>query len=230
MERRDRDNRKFSGRNNNPAPAGRGPNPGYRRAAPAEPRLASYEDPNAYRSPGFQDVTHNPYKLDYAGLPKDDDETQPGFGNERTPANAVPRGMNGRRPDRTGTDPNAYRSPSFHSNHNKGTQSKGFALKPAVVEEAVSEDAAGESQTDALAGKARRPQEPRREGAPRRERRERPRFETTCTACNAPAVVPFEPGPTRPAFCKPCYEAKKGELGLGPGKRIVSPPEVPPTA
>jgi hypothetical protein len=41
-------------------PGPRGP------AQPPRPRSVA-EDPNAYRSPGFQDVDQNPYKIDYAG-------------------------------------------------------------------------------------------------------------------------------------------------------------------
>jgi CxxC-x17-CxxC domain-containing protein len=69
------------------------------------------------------------------------------------------------------------------------------------------------------------------DGERRGRRRERPRFETSCQACGAAAVVPFEPGPERPAFCKPCYESKKVELGLGPGrtlKRAVPAPVAAP--
>jgi CxxC-x17-CxxC domain-containing protein len=118
--------------------------------------------------------------------------------------------MGGRRRDYAGTDPGAYRSPAFREELAKsrrpGQGQGGGNGRPAPRAEGALAAAAGER------------------GPSRRERRnERPKFETTCKECGAAAVVPFEPGPDRPAFCKPCYEVKKGELGLGPGKR---PPPV----
>lgn len=112
-------------RGNAPAPGAPRGNaaPGSLRRPPQEPpRPRSVaEDPNAYRSPGFQDVDQNPYKIDYAGLPKDveDDGTADGAAAEAPAAQgparatALPRGMLGRNQDRRGTDPNAYRSPAF---------------------------------------------------------------------------------------------------------------------
>lgn len=215
MDRRDRDNR-------NPAP--RGPQPDARRnAAPQAPALASYEDPNAYRSPGFQDVTQGPYRIDYAGLPKDDDEDNignvaPGPGLPSTPLTnhgvRNPRGMGGRRRDYAGTDPGAYRSPAFREEIAK-------SRRPGMGHSNGNGNGRPAPRVDG-APAAAAPQGER--GPSRRERRnERPKFETTCKECGAAAVVPFEPGPDRPAFCKPCYEVKKTELGLGPGKR---PPPV----
>ncbi|MFO0626768.1 MAG: hypothetical protein U0325_14230 [Polyangiales bacterium] len=108
------------------APRGNAPRPappgGPRRPQdPPRPRSIA-EDPNAYRSPGFQDVDQNPYKIDYAGLPKDVEEEEGAeAGATETPAPqgparnpTLPRGMLGRNQDRRGTDPNAYRSPAFH--------------------------------------------------------------------------------------------------------------------
>ncbi len=183
-------------------PSSRTPgNSGYGRRGPQGAQMAAPNDPNGYRSPGFQDYNREPYKIDYAGLPQDDDEsdgqaamlggyrplksTHPaGIGaSARGPSTALPRGLNGRRPDRGGTDPDAYRSP-------------GFATAP---------------QAD-------------RAGPSRRERRaQRPRFESTCAECGAPALVPFEPSPDRPAFCKPCYQVKKPLLDLGSGKSAHEP-------
>ncbi len=227
MDRRDRDNR--GGRRNDQGPRGAKPqghpNPLPRRGPPAQaaPRLPSYEDPNAYRSPGFQDISHNPYKIDYAGLPKDDEDpdgvnAQPQPGNAR--AGFHPRGMNGRRPDRAGTDPNAYRSPGFQ-NERRGSRS---GVAPKLPQADVAEEL-GESSQQMIA-RAESPMRDRAPGSPsRRERRaQRPRFETTCQACGAAATVPFEPGPDRPAFCKPCYESKREEMGLGPGKRPQTTP------
>ncbi len=121
----------------------RGPQSGPQGAAPrrgpqepARPRSVA-EDPNAYRSPGFQDVDQNPYKIDYAGLPKDVEEDQepPADGAEapapQGPARApaLPRGMLGRNQDRRGTDPNAYRSPAFQDldqlHHRFGARRRG---------------------------------------------------------------------------------------------------------
>jgi len=220
MDRRDRDNRK---------PAPRGPQPDARRnAAPQPPALASYEDPNAYRSPGFQDVTHNPYRIDYEGLPKDDEEDNvgnlaPGLPSTPLTNHGVrnPRGMGGRRRDYAGTDPSAYRSPAFREELAKSRR-PGFSNHNGNGNGHARGNGNGNGRP---APAATAPSGER--GPSRRERRnERPKFETTCKECGAPAVVPFEPGPERPAFCKPCYEVKKGELGLGPGKR---PPPVADT-
>jgi hypothetical protein len=114
MDRRDRDNRNAPrGGPGRQGPSRGATNPQPRRQAqPRAPQLASYEDPNAYRSPGFQDQLHSPYAIDYAGLPRDDEDPDApapqsapkGF---RNTVFQNPRGMGGRRPDRTGTDPNA---------------------------------------------------------------------------------------------------------------------------
>lgn len=217
-----RDNR--GGRRNEQGPRGPRPPaqaqgaPQRRPQAPQAPKLPSYEDPNAYRSPGFQDLSHNPYKIDYAGLPKDDEDPDgalPQPGNARV--GVAPRGMNGRRPDRAGTDPNAYRSPGFQ-NDNKGRR---FGAAPKLPQADVAEELGEVSQEPVAKAEAAQPRERAPGGSPsRRERRaQRPRFETTCNACGAAATVPFEPAADRPAFCKPCYESRREELGLGPGKR-----------
>lgn len=232
MDRRDRDNRKSAPRSNDARPPQQnGQNARRQGPNPQTPRLASYEDPNAYRSPGFQELNHNPYAIDYAGLPKDDeDDGQPQPGNSiHTPVLTHhgarnPRGMGGRRPDRSGTDPNAYRSPGFRDEYGRGRpqgnggggggggrgpRRDGNGARPAG-------DGAANPTAAREGGEGR--------GPSRRERRnERPRFETTCKECGAAAVVPFEPSEERPAFCKPCYEVKKVELGLGPGRRPPVP-------
>jgi CxxC-x17-CxxC domain-containing protein len=215
MDRRDRDNRK---------PAPRGPQADARRPGPPNaPALASYEDPNAYRSPGFQDVMHQPYRIDYEGLPKDDDEDNVGNLAPGLPSAPLtnhgarnPRGMGGRRRDYAGTDPSAYRSPAFREELAKSRR-PGFA------------QGAGNARPGPRGNPPAQGAAPAGERGPsRRERRnERPKFETTCNACGAAAVVPFEPGPDRPAFCKACYEVKKAELGLGPGKRPPPAAETP---
>lgn len=172
-----------------------------RRTAQPQFRPAAADDPNGYRSPGFQDSYQ--HQIDYSGLPKDDEADDqaamlglnpPSFARPQTPAprptrNGHPRGMNGRQPDRSGTDPDAYRSPGF-------TQAQGQ----------------GQGQA---------------QGSSRKSRQQRPRFETQCAECGAPAVVPFQPAEDRPAFCKPCYQIKKPLLNLGPGK---TPSPVEPTA
>ena len=113
--------------------------------APSRPRSVA-EDPNAYRSPGFQDVDQNPYKIDYAGLPKDvEDEETEGAASTEAPAPqaprrdpALPRGMLGRNADRKGTDPNAYRSPAFKDLdrvHNRfGARRRGGEARPRTPE------------------------------------------------------------------------------------------------
>ncbi len=181
----------------------------------AAPKLPSYEDPNAYRSPGFQDAPfNNPYKIDYAGLPKDDEDPE---GTLLTPQgrrnDGAPRGLNGRRPDRTGTDPNAYRSPGFHGDHHGRSRGPSPARLP-------QRDVADTDETLDDGQKALERVTAAPTGPSRRDRRaQRPRFETNCSACGAAAVVPFEPSAERPAFCKPCYETRREGLGLGPGRR-----------
>lgn len=178
MARRERDR---SGREGDRAPntapprATRGPqSPGPSRGAPAKgpaqraphqpPRPRSIaEDPDAYRSPGFQDLDQNPYKIDYAGLPRDveDDEAVTAEATDRAAPQAptrgpsLPRGMLGRHQDRRGTDPNAYRSPAFqdldklHQRHaarrisHHGARAPQFPEgAPRDVEEAETESAA----------------------------------------------------------------------------------------
>lgn len=165
---------------------------GPTRPRPVAPQLPSAEDPNGYRSPAFRDLEHNPYAIDYAGLPKDDDELDapqpaslsvghgPRPGGELLTNHAIALRGNGgrgrhapRRSDRSGTDPNAYRSPGFHDTRGGRPSAKTTAHEP----------------------------------PPRR--RERPRWDAPCAQCGAAASVPFEPTAERPALCKPCYLASK---------------------
>ncbi len=85
---------------------------------PAAAPQGSGHDARGYRSPAFRDVPSYDHAIDYAGLPKDEEEDLAAA----PPPNALPsvtltsheaprRGF--RRNDRTGTDPNAYRSPAF---------------------------------------------------------------------------------------------------------------------
>lgn len=107
--------------------AQRPPRKDPRRPAPPAAARPGPNDPKGYRGPGFQDAPTWDYKIDYAGLPKDEEEDAD---LPPPPANALPsavltshesqhrggrppRGMGGRRHDRSGTDPNAYRSPGF---------------------------------------------------------------------------------------------------------------------
>jgi len=97
------------------------------RPSPSAAARPSPNDPKGYRGPGFRDAPTYDYQIDYAGLPKDeeDDASLPPPAGPSLPsavltshearnrAGRSPRGMGGRRPDRGGTDPNAYRSPGF---------------------------------------------------------------------------------------------------------------------
>lgn len=96
------------------------------RTSPAAAARPGPNDPKGYRGPGFRDAPTYEYQIDYAGLPKDDDDdaSVPAGGpalpsavltshESRLHGGRSPRGMGGRRPDRSGTDPNAYRSPGF---------------------------------------------------------------------------------------------------------------------
>lgn len=99
------------------------------RQRPAD-QLPSPDDPNGYRAPAFRYETDSPHVIDYSGLPKDEDDTQhpspvrnrdddiDRFGLRTdvwAPSRSQrgTRGGNGRRFDRRGTDPDAYRSPAF---------------------------------------------------------------------------------------------------------------------
>lgn len=179
------------------APVNRGPS----RPRAVAPQLPSAEDPNGYRSPAFRDLEMNPYAIDYAGLPKDDDELDgdaqpaalslphgPRPGGELLTNHAIAlRGASGarrahgpRRNDRGGTDPNAYRSPGFHDARGGRVSAKTTAHEP----------------------------QPRR--------RERPKFDAPCAQCGADATVPFQPTAERPALCKPCYLASKPAQAAAP--------------
>jgi CxxC-x17-CxxC domain-containing protein len=46
-------------------------------------------------------------------------------------------------------------------------------------------------------------------GAPRRERRERPRFKIKCHACGREDEVPFEPKEGREVYCRQCFMARR---------------------
>ena len=43
----------------------------------------------------------------------------------------------------------------------------------------------------------------------RAARTNRESFETTCSSCNAPTTVPFQPTQGRPVFCKPCFDKQR---------------------
>jgi CxxC-x17-CxxC domain-containing protein len=49
----------------------------------------------------------------------------------------------------------------------------------------------------------------------RSSRADRTMFETTCSQCNAPTTVPFQPTQGRPVFCKPCFDKQRGTGGGG---------------
>lgn len=179
-------------------PPARGP---HRPRAQA-PQIAQPDDPNGYRSPAFRDLEQNPYAIDYSGLPRDDEDTEelsppafPQFGQNHSTEmltnhalalrGTAPRARySPRRTDRTGTDPNAYRSPGYHNPKNTSPQARN---KPS-------------------------PQAPQaRQDNSQPRRRERPRWDAPCSQCGAAASVPFEPTAERPALCKPCYLASKPE-------------------
>ena len=101
-----------------------------RPAPPVGPNAArpGPNDPKGYRGPGFQDAPTWDYKIDYAGLPKDEEEdlaAAPPPSTNTLPSAVLtsheahnrggrsPRGMGNRRHDRNGTDPNPDRSPGL---------------------------------------------------------------------------------------------------------------------
>jgi len=58
-------------------------------------------------------------------------------------------------------------------------------------------------------GKAERPA--RREESGRRNQRNRPRHEVTCSACGKQTTVSFAPRPDRPVYCNTCFKQRKEE-------------------
>lgn len=124
------------------------------------PRMPGPQDANGYRSPGFQDV-ERPYEIDYAGLPKDDEEdiaaaqtAAPGLASPVLTSHegarrdhGMPRGMNGRRYDHKGTDPNAYRSPGFQNE--RGKKYPTHARPEAAPMPDVADEAPGEVPVEA---------------------------------------------------------------------------------
>ena len=131
------------------------------RKAPQRPTSTasrpSPNDPKAYRGPGFRDAPTYEYKIDYAGLPKDEEEdpslppVAPGLPSavltsheSQTRSGRSPRGMGGRRPDRGGTDPNAYRSPGFSEQRDARFRQHPMTrgdIGPAPVADAPADDA-----------------------------------------------------------------------------------------
>ncbi|MBL8604271.1 MAG: hypothetical protein JNK72_20250 [Myxococcales bacterium] len=161
---------------------GRPPRGGVRRSGPPSPSgshaqapRAGWEDPNGYRSPGFQDAPQGPAAIDYAGLPRDDDaaeaETAEGAApkqpaNPNGAANQAPRGMGRRGSDRVGDDVNAYRGPGFRDANQRSwarpptAAERNAAIVAAGVTPAVSDEAEpdDDSQAAMLArAEARRP-------------------------------------------------------------------------
>ena len=39
--------------------------------------------------------------------------------------------------------------------------------------------------------------------------RDRPMFDATCSECNQPCQVPFQPKDDRPVYCRDCYKKHK---------------------
>lgn len=55
------------------------------------------------------------------------------------------------------------------------------------------------------------PNEPRPAGGERGPGRSAPResHQATCSGCGAPTHVPFQPDPTRPAYCRTCFQSRR---------------------
>ncbi len=146
----------------NPGRPGRRPpgpsasTPKARPAPPKAPARPAWDDPNAYRSPGFQDQPQTAYRVDYAGLPRDvEDEAPEGNTPVATPGPASgrphagpPRGMYGRRPDRAGTDPNAYRSPGYAGPQRGGSRPLTAAERLAAIGQATQPPSAESSEAE----------------------------------------------------------------------------------
>jgi hypothetical protein len=132
------------------------PRPSPAAAAAARP---APNDPKGYRGPGFRDAPTYDYKIDYAGLPKDEEEdpAQP-LPAQGLPSAVLtshesaqrggrsPRGMGGRRPDRGGTDPNAYRSPGF--TEQRDARFRGHPMTRGDIGPAPSAEAEPDESTD----------------------------------------------------------------------------------
>ena len=144
------------------------------RKAPQRPAQSaaarpSPNDPKGYRGPGFRDAPTYDYKIDYAGLPKDEEEDAslaPPAGPALPSAvltsheahnrgGRSPRGMGGRRPDRGGTDPNAYRSPGF--SEQRDARFRGHPMTRGDIGPAPSADAPLEAEGADEAGDPKPP-------------------------------------------------------------------------
>jgi CxxC-x17-CxxC domain-containing protein len=174
-------------------------------------RPASPDDPNGYRAPGFSTQTRSEGLYNQRNAPPLDeiDEESEGQAAMLGPANfgaggvdrfglrtAVPQAALAappRRPaPRTGGDAHAQpRSGGAPRRNDRAGTDPNAYRSPAFTGSAPAAAAAPA-------------------GGPRRERRpQRMRHEATCADCGVQALVPFQPGPDRPAYCKACYQVRK---------------------
>jgi CxxC-x17-CxxC domain-containing protein len=175
--------------------------------------LPSPDDPNGYRAPAFQSETRGAYAIDYEGLPRDEED-----GDAPAPAghDGIDRfgmrtemrgGAPGPRGPRGGRGPRRDRS---------GTDPDAYRA-PAFTN---SDPAA--PRHGAAAGTSRRAR-----------RAQRMRHEATCGDCGVQALVPFQPGPDRPAYCKSCYQVRKANgtvMVPGAGAPAADPAPATPAA
>jgi CxxC-x17-CxxC domain-containing protein len=147
------------------------------------PVYAAADDPNGYRAPGFQSEARGSYTVDYAGLPRDEEPN----GNTRE----------------VGADRLGMRAPIA-----AGTARRGRNGHPG--DRFASTDRAGTDPNAYRSPGFASPQRDTRSTAPRDPKKSRRmRHEATCADCGVAALVPFQPGPDRPAFCKDCYQVRK---------------------
>ena len=52
--------------------------------------------------------------------------------------------------------------------------------------------------------------------APADEGKQRDQFKVTCSGCGAETTVPFKPDPSRPVFCRDCYQNQRKGSGHKP--------------
>ena len=197
---------------------GRGGQPGNGRNAPRDPNVgqgARYgeelpppSDPNGYRAPGFATASTDPHAIDYAGLPRDEEDDAANNGN--VPSNPFSRDQNADRFGLRSSAPSSFGGNTRFGGGGRRGQAQGGAPRASSRDGYRSPAFANSAPADS------RGQAPRNGGGhgaggggAKQARQRRPLIETTCATCGAAARVPFEPSAERPAFCKPCFDAKR---------------------
>jgi CxxC-x17-CxxC domain-containing protein len=161
-------------------------------------QLPPAEDPNGYRAPAFSLASTSAHEIDYAGLPRDEEDDAGSQPNEH--------GRRDEHVDRFGLRTNA---PSSFGGHQRGPTRGPRARHDRAQNVHGPNGYRAPAFANSAPSDPRRPSE--RRAGPQAPRTRRPLHDATCAKCGAAARVPFQPTAERPALCKPCFEAKKGD-------------------